>query len=156
MAYSEVPLFESAETIESPQKTPGENQRVAALQSGRFHMNAGVAFNLPQNVVQRVIKSEGRLEQARDGQQFSFDTTQPAGPCGRTTARTRQLGSPPVITDPTGVSNIEPRRMAADGALGVVIGLIGGAAGLVLGTLRLPILLNVLRMDYRRVAITVF
>jgi uncharacterized membrane protein YfcA len=59
---------------------------------------------------------------------------------------------PPVITDPTGVSNIEPRRMAADGALGVVIGLIGGAAGLVLGTLRLPILLNVLRMDPRYAA----
>jgi uncharacterized membrane protein YfcA len=59
---------------------------------------------------------------------------------------------PPVITDPTGVSNIEPRRMAADGALGVVIGLIGGAAGLVLGTLRLPVLLNVLRMDPRYAA----
>ena len=59
---------------------------------------------------------------------------------------------PPVITDPTGISNIEPRRMAADGTLGVVIGLIGGAAGLVLGTLRLPILLNVLRMDPRYAA----
>jgi uncharacterized membrane protein YfcA len=59
---------------------------------------------------------------------------------------------PPVITDPTGVSNIKPKRVAVDGTLGVVIGLIGGAAGLVLGTLRLPVLLNVLRMDPRYAA----
>ena len=59
---------------------------------------------------------------------------------------------PPVITDPTGVSNIRPKRLAADSGLGVIIGLIGGAAGLVLGTLRLPVLLNVLRMDPRYAA----
>ncbi|NQW16185.1 MAG: sulfite exporter TauE/SafE family protein [Chloroflexi bacterium] len=59
---------------------------------------------------------------------------------------------PAVITDPTGVSNIKPKRVAVDSGLGVVIGLIGGAAGLVLGTLRLPVLLNVLRMDPRYAA----
>jgi uncharacterized membrane protein YfcA len=54
--------------------------------------------------------------------------------------------------DPTGISNLRPRRVAADSGIGVVIGVIGGAAGLVLGSLRLPILLNVLRMDPRYAA----
>ena len=54
--------------------------------------------------------------------------------------------------DPTGVSNLRPGRIAADSGIGIVIGLIGGAAGLVLGSLRLPFLLNVLRMDARYAA----
>ena len=54
--------------------------------------------------------------------------------------------------DPTGVANLRPRRIAVDSGIGVVIGVIGGAAGLVLGSLRLPLLLNVLRMDPRYAA----
>lgn len=54
--------------------------------------------------------------------------------------------------DPTGVSNLRPGRVVADSGIGIVIGVIGGAAGLVLGSLRLPLLLNVLRMDPRYAA----
>ena len=54
--------------------------------------------------------------------------------------------------DPTGISNLRPGRVAVDSGIGVVIGLIGGAAGLVLGSLRMPLLLNVLRMDPRYAA----
>ncbi len=49
--------------------------------------------------------------------------------------------------DPTGVSNLKPRRVAIDGGMGIGIGVIGGAVGMVLGALRLPVLVNVLRMD---------
>jgi uncharacterized membrane protein YfcA len=43
------------------------------------------------------------------------------------------------------------KRLALEGGLGLVIGLIGGAVGLILGSLRLPVLIRVLRMDPRTV-----
>ncbi len=55
---------------------------------------------------------------------------------------------PPVpLADPSGVSNIRPGRALADGGIGFGIGAIGGAVGMVLGSLRLPLLMNVLKMD---------
>ena len=54
--------------------------------------------------------------------------------------------------DPTGVSNLKPRRVLIDGSLGLGIGLIGGAVGMVLGAFRLPVLVNVLRMEPRLAA----
>ncbi|MBI4307978.1 MAG: sulfite exporter TauE/SafE family protein [Chloroflexi bacterium] len=40
-------------------------------------------------------------------------------------------------------------RIATEGAIGLGIGLLGGAVGLILGSLRLPALLHILRMDPR-------
>jgi uncharacterized membrane protein YfcA len=55
---------------------------------------------------------------------------------------------PPVpLADPTGVSNIRAGRAVVDGGIGFGIGAIGGAVGMVLGSLRLPLLMNVLKMD---------
>lgn len=49
--------------------------------------------------------------------------------------------------DPTGISRLKAAHLAFDSSLGLVIGLIGGAVGMVLGSLRLPVLVNVLRMS---------
>ena len=40
-------------------------------------------------------------------------------------------------------------RMALEGGVGLAIGLVGGAVGLILGTLRLPMLIQILRLDPR-------
>ena len=40
-------------------------------------------------------------------------------------------------------------RMAFEGVAGLAIGLVGGAVGLILGTLRLPMLIQILRLDPR-------
>lgn len=42
------------------------------------------------------------------------------------------------------------KRHLGDGGVGLAIGVVGGAAGLVLGVLRLPILVNVLKMEQRQ------
>ena len=42
-----------------------------------------------------------------------------------------------------------PTRVAAEGAIGLTVGLVGGAGGLILGSIRLPTLIRVLRVDPR-------
>ncbi|NQW20621.1 MAG: sulfite exporter TauE/SafE family protein [Chloroflexi bacterium] len=48
--------------------------------------------------------------------------------------------------------NLNPQNQALYGGIGLVIGIIGGAGGLVMAVLRFPILINVIRMDPRRAA----
>lgn len=50
-------------------------------------------------------------------------------------------------TDPMGSAYLRPRSFMIDGSLSGIIGAIGGAAGMTLGALRLPILVNFLKMD---------
>ena len=45
-----------------------------------------------------------------------------------------------------------PRRVAAEGAIGLSVGLLGGAVGLILGSIRLPAMVRVLRVDPRLAA----
>ena len=40
-------------------------------------------------------------------------------------------------------------RMAAEGGIGLGVGLLGGAVGLILGSIRLPALIRILRVDPR-------
>ncbi|MCH8206227.1 MAG: sulfite exporter TauE/SafE family protein [Chloroflexi bacterium] len=42
-----------------------------------------------------------------------------------------------------------PTRVAAEGAIGLAVGLVGGAVGLILGSIRLPMMIRVLRVDPR-------
>jgi uncharacterized membrane protein YfcA len=54
--------------------------------------------------------------------------------------------------DSAHVIKLNPRRQMLYGGGGLVIGVVGGAAGLILAVLRFPVLLNVLRMDPRKAA----
>jgi uncharacterized membrane protein YfcA len=49
-------------------------------------------------------------------------------------------GSPGIFT---------PTRMAAEGGIGFAVGMLGGAVGLILGSIRLPALVRILRVDPR-------
>ena len=51
--------------------------------------------------------------------------------------------------EPTGLS---PGRYALEGGVGLGIGLLGGSVGLILGTMRLPLLINVLKLNPRMAA----
>ena len=42
-----------------------------------------------------------------------------------------------------------PRRVASEGVIGFVVGMLGGAVGLILGSIRLPALVRILRVDPR-------
>ncbi|MBI4220697.1 MAG: sulfite exporter TauE/SafE family protein [Chloroflexi bacterium] len=53
----------------------------------------------------------------------------------------------PKPSDPTGVRFLNARKLTVDGTLSAGIGAIGGAAGMTLGALRLPILISFLKMD---------
>lgn len=50
-------------------------------------------------------------------------------------------------TDPTGSAHLKPRTFLIDGSASAGIGAIGGAAGMTLGAIRLPILVSFLKMD---------
>jgi uncharacterized membrane protein YfcA len=49
--------------------------------------------------------------------------------------------------DPTGRAHLRPRTFLIDGSASAAIGAVGGAAGMTLGALRLPILVSFLKMD---------
>jgi uncharacterized membrane protein YfcA len=49
--------------------------------------------------------------------------------------------------DPTGGAYLRPRTFLIDGSASAAIGAVGGAAGMTLGALRLPILVSFLKMD---------
>ena len=70
--------------------------------------------------------------------------TQVFGPRSSEDARTAAGGSD------AGPAGPQKLRVWCEAGWGVVIGLIGGAVGLVLGTVRMPTLINVLRMDAAR------
>ncbi|MBI4305363.1 MAG: sulfite exporter TauE/SafE family protein [Chloroflexi bacterium] len=53
----------------------------------------------------------------------------------------------PKPSDPTGVRFLNTRKLTIDGSMSAAIGAIGGAAGMTLGALRLPILISFLKMD---------
>ena len=42
-----------------------------------------------------------------------------------------------------------PRRVASEGVIGFAVGMLGGAVGLILGSIRLPALVRILRVDPR-------
>ena len=50
-------------------------------------------------------------------------------------------------TDPRGSAYLRPRAFLIDGSASAAIGAVGGAAGMTLGALRLPILVSFLKMD---------
>ena len=56
-------------------------------------------------------------------------------------------GSPTDVAVVAGEVVFTPRIMAREGVLGMVIGMIGGAVGVALGVLRLPALIQVLKMQ---------
>ena len=47
------------------------------------------------------------------------------------------------------VTNYSGKRMVLGGGMGLVVGLLGGAVGLILGSIRLPALIRVLKVDPR-------
>ncbi len=64
--------------------------------------------------------------------------------------RAKRMGASAARNDtPTATETFTRPRMAAEGAVGFAIGLVGGAVGLILGTLRLPMLIQILRLDPR-------
>ena len=68
--------------------------------------------------------------------------------------RARRMGAAPAgqtqFREPGGARVWFTRpRMALEGAVGLAIGFVGGAVGLILGTLRLPMLIQILKMDPR-------
>lgn len=50
-------------------------------------------------------------------------------------------------TDPTGSAHLKPSTFVIDGSASAAIGAVGGAAGMTLGAVRLPILISFLKMD---------
>jgi uncharacterized membrane protein YfcA len=67
--------------------------------------------------------------------------------------RQRAAASAPIRNQPTEARPaMTPRRFTIESAIGLGIGLLGGAVGLILGSMRLPVLINTLRMDPRLAA----
>ena len=67
--------------------------------------------------------------------------------------RQRAAVSAPIRDAPTEARPaITPRRFTIESGIGLGIGLLGGAVGLILGSMRLPVLINTLRMDPRLAA----
>ena len=67
--------------------------------------------------------------------------------------RQRAAASVPMRDEPTEARpSITLRRFTIESGIGLGIGLLGGAVGLILGSMRLPVLINTLRMDPRLAA----
>ena len=64
-------------------------------------------------------------------------------------ARTRGQNRGAPVQDSGASGLFTPKRMAAEGGIGLGVGLLGGAVGLILGSIRLPALIRILRVDPR-------
>ena len=66
--------------------------------------------------------------------------------------RTRAGSTSSVSPAPTSAGRIAPRQGLIEGIVGLVVGLVGGAVGLILGSVRLPVIVRVLKIDPRLAA----
>ena len=67
-------------------------------------------------------------------------------------ARSRPRGDAPSESYAGGSGAFTRNRVALEGGIGLAVGLLGGAVGLILGSIRLPALIRILRVDPRNAA----